>query len=419
MYTSVWPYSDGRSWTARYELDAGSLKNEVGQKKADGLRLVSLGGFSLGHGTHAVQRFCPIWEKREAGTVIPTAVTHFMKYHDIPGMSLAISKDEKLVYAGGFGWADKEHTRHVTTASLFRIASVSKPITAVAIMKLCTEGHLAPQNLVFGNNGILKELGTPGDPRIKKIIVQNLLQHSSGGWRNDAHDPMYTNPNLDQHKLIEWVLANRPLDYPPGVKYLYSNFGYCVLGRVIEKVTGKTYANYVKDKILAPCGISDMSIAGNTAADRLPDEVAYYDQNGKDPYGIQVSRMDAHGGWLATPVDLIDFAVRVDGFPKKDDLLPADWISYMTEPSGLYDDSTPPVPGNYASGWNVNGSTWWHFGSLEGTTSMLARTGDGFCWAAVMNTRFSEPATMNPKDKDTAAGLENLMWEIHDQVDHF
>ncbi|MFF7206274.1 serine hydrolase [Streptomyces sp. NPDC008141] len=419
VYTSVWPYSDGRSWTARYGMDASSLKIEVSQKKASGFRLVSLGGFALGSGTNAVQRFCPIWEKREAGTVIPTLVAKFRKYHDVPGLSLALSKDEKLVYAGGFGWADKAHAMAVSTSSLFRIASVSKPITAVAIMKLCAEGRLAPQTLVFGGKGILEEMGTPADPKIEKIIVRNLLEHSAGGWRNDSNDPMFTNPHLDQRKLIEWVLANRPLDYLPGTKYLYSNFGYCILGRIIEKVTGKSYANYVKEKILAPCGIGDMAIAGNTNADRLPNEVIYYDQNGEDPYGMPVRRMDAHGGWLATPVDLIDFALRVDQLPKKTDLLPADWISYMTEPSGLYDDSTPPQPGNYANGWHVNGSTWWHNGTLPGTTSMLARTSDGFCWAAAMNTRYREPDDKEPKDKDTAVALENLMWEIHDQVDTY
>lgn len=82
----------------------------------------------------------------------------------------------------------------------------------------------------------------------------------------------------------------------PGQNWAYSNFGYCVLGRVIEKITSKPYDEYVQQSVLNPCGITTMQLAGNTQADRRADEVVYYGQGEQDPYGMPVTRMDAFGG---------------------------------------------------------------------------------------------------------------------------
>src|SRR3712207_540861 len=127
---------------------------------------------------------------------------------------------------------------------------------------------------------------------------------------------MYANPAMDQHQLIAWVLATRPLDTDPGTRWAYSNVGYCLLGRIIERVTGQPYADYVRAQILGRCGITNMHIAGNTLADRRSDEVEYYARPPAthDPYGIPVARKDAEGGWLASAVDVVRFAVHVDGF---------------------------------------------------------------------------------------------------------
>jgi Beta-lactamase len=152
-----------------------------------------------------------------------------------------------------------------------------------------------------------------------------------------------------------------------------------------------------------------MQLAGNTRADRRPEEVTYYDQDGEDPYGIPVARMDAHGGWLATAVDLMRFAVRVDGFPAPPDILSSASITTMTTKSTA--EGT-----NYAKGWQVNSAgTWWHDGVLQGSSSILVRTSDGFCWAALINTRRS--GLDNDPGSDAGSALDQLMWAIHDQVD--
>lgn len=99
-------------------------------------------------------------------------------------------------------------------------------------------------------------------------------------------------------QLISWTLDNRALQRARGTVYDYSNFGYCILGRIVEEVTGKTYEQYVKDAILTPIGFTTMVNGGNTLTDRKPGEVKYYgtQAGGANPYAYNIARMDAHGG---------------------------------------------------------------------------------------------------------------------------
>lgn len=145
--------------------------------------------------------------------------------------------------------------------------------------------------------------------------------------------------------LISSTLNSRPLEYTPGAHYDYSNFGYCLLGRIIEKITGQTYEEAVKTLVLAPMGITSMKIGGNTLADRLPKEVRYYGQSGEDPYIHNIRRMDAHGGWVASAKDLARFLVYVDGFPVRPDILSSQALTTMITPSAANN--------GYACGWAV------------------------------------------------------------------
>jgi CubicO group peptidase (beta-lactamase class C family) len=344
-------------------------------------------------------------------------VDAFMRNFAVPGLSLAIAQQGGLVYAQGFGVADRDSGEKVTTSSLFRIASLSKPITAVAVMKLSEEGKLRLSDTVFGAKGILGTThGTqPYGTGVEAVTVQHLLEHASGGWSNQAPDPMYMSPELAHPALMSQVLDTRPLENAPGERYAYSNFGYCLLGRVIERVSGQTYEAFVRQHVLAPCGITTMRLAGNGRAERRPGEATYYDQDGGDPYGIPVSRMDSHGGWLGTPTDLLRFAVRADGLATTPDLLSAASINTMTTKSTAARDKKD---GDYAKGWAVNDDgTWWHTGLLEGSTSVLVRTAAGYCWAAVINTRKSDPAAPDDRTKSARPALDRLMWDIFERVD--
>jgi CubicO group peptidase (beta-lactamase class C family) len=220
---------------------------------------------------------------------------------------------------------------------------------------------------------------------------------------------MFRFDSWDHAKLISWTVANLPLTNPPGQSWAYSNFGYCVLGRVIEQVTGQPYVDYVQANILAPRGISDMRVAGNKLDQRAPNEVEYYGQYSEDPYKMNVTRMDSHGGWLATPSDLVIFLDHVAGAPNIPSLLKPETIKIMTTPSPAY---PPSSPGKYARGWMVrnNGAAnWWHSGSLPGSTTIMVRTSTGFCWAALTNTR-TEPSD------EIGGALDQMVWDMVHQV---
>ena len=182
----------------------------------------------------------------------------------LPGLSVAMARNGKMVFERGFGWADRDGGEKLTPEHRFRIASISKPITSVALFTLIEAGRLRLDDRVFGPNGLLGSDfgGPPYSPHIEEIRLVHLMTHTCGGWTNDGKDPMFRHPEMNHAELIRWTLANQPLLNAPGEKYAYSNFGYCVLGRVIEKLTQQPYDRYVQGKVLGPCGIREMRIAG-------------------------------------------------------------------------------------------------------------------------------------------------------------
>ena len=326
----------------------------------------------------------------------------FMAEHSVPGLSVAVARDGEILYQRGFGFADRDRSEKVTPAHLFRIASVSKPITSVTLFRLMEERRLTLEDAVFGARGMLRyDFGQPRKPWLEDIRIKHLLTHTAGGWQNDNTDPMFRFPAMNHKQLITWTIENVPLSYPPGRHYAYSNFGFCVLGRVIEKLTGVPYEQHVRAAILKRCGITNMRIAGNTLAERAPHEVVYYGAGRQDPYNMNVRRMDSHGGWLATARDLALFASHVDGHAPERNIL---------EPASIRQMTTPTVANKgYARGWAVNGvPNWWHSGSLPGTTTIMVRTASGFCWAALANSR--EIGT------NTGDALDQMMWNLVHQV---
>jgi CubicO group peptidase (beta-lactamase class C family) len=324
----------------------------------------------------------------------------FMETYEVPGLSVAIAIKGNPAYVEAFGVADREATEALTPQHRFRIASISKPITSTGIFTLIEAGKLQLDSRVFGPNSILgDDYPTPSNHQsnIEQITIEHLLTHTTGGWKNDASDPMGLDKKMNHRELIAFALEHNDLTSPPGKSFAYSNFGYCILGRVIEKLTGQTYEQYIKDNILKRCDIGGMRIAGNTLEERATREVKYYDQMGGDPYGLNVARMDSHGGWIATPSDLTAFFIHIDGFRDTDQLLNDETLRTMTTPSAAN-------PG-YAKGFFVNRqNNWWHAGLLPGTQTISVRTHSDFCWSAFTNTR--------SKFQDMGLALDMLVWHI-------
>src|ERR1700730_15576734 len=114
-----------------------------------------------------------------------------MEQYHAPGLSVAIARHGQFVCQRGFGYADKSNGERVTTGSLFRIASVTKPITSAAIFTLIEQGHLNLDDLIFGAHGLLKDdFGGNYPDLVKNITLHHLLTHTCGGWENDSNDPM-------------------------------------------------------------------------------------------------------------------------------------------------------------------------------------------------------------------------------------
>jgi N-acyl-D-amino-acid deacylase len=212
-----------------------------------------------------------------------------MRKYGIPGGAVAVMRDGRLIYARGFGYADVENKTPVQPDALFRIASVSKTLTSAAIMKLVEEGKLELDDRVAPL--IAQLTPTPGatvDPRWDEITIRHLLNHT-GGWDrtkpNGGFDPIdrpaiaaaaVNAPAPASSETLIRYMKGMPLDFNPGEKFAYSNFGYIVLGRVIERVSGMPYKEYVRARVLEPVGANRTQQGKSRMTDALADEVKYY-----------------------------------------------------------------------------------------------------------------------------------------------
>lgn len=345
----------------------------------------------------------------------------FMKERSIPGGALAVLYRGRLVLSRGYGLADRKTGAEVGPDSLFRIASISKPFTAAGILLLAQQGRLQLDNPVLPYLEVEPHLPDGGtmDPRWNKITLRHCLQHTGGWDRNASFDPMFRAVQFaeelglpvpaDAHAVIRCMLG-RALDFDPGQKYAYSNFGYCLLGRVIEKVTGMSYVDWMQAQVLAPLGIRKMKLGRSLERYRDAREVHYHmpekdmtssvfaSSPGRVPWpygGFHLEAMDSHGGWLATAADLVRFAA----FPANGKLLRPEWVQEVTR--------APAAPVSraeggalketyYGCGWSVRPVragkfNIWHGGSLPGTKTLLVRRWDDIAWAVLFNQRQNIP----------------------------
>ena len=353
---------------------------------------------------------------------IDRTVEGAMAAQQTPGLSLAISHQGKLAFAKAFGVASRADAQKLRTSHRMRLASVAKPLTAIAAMQLVEAHELSLDSKVLGSGGILGEDYAKDaelrDPRVRDITVRHLLEHSLGGFDNDpgdgTPDPMFDDLTLGTSELIGRVLREGMLEAAPGVRFQYSNFGYLLLGRVIAKVSGMSYAEYMASHVFEPSGATSFALAGSTLAERLPGEVAYHVGQAAPsaqaaPYRIAVQRLEAAGGWLATPVDLLRVLLRSDGFAAPaDTLLSAPSIAEMTRETDARTESGENP--HYARGWLVNSlGTWWPTGYLDGSQALVVRTADrygpskaeAFVWTAMVN------GTHGGADLD----LDTLLWQ--------
>jgi CubicO group peptidase (beta-lactamase class C family) len=330
-------------------------------------------------------------------------VNSFLRKWSVAGAVIAVANEGKLVFARGFGYADTALMIKTQPYNQFRIASISKLVTAIAIMKLHEEGKLSVHDKVFGYEGILNDpyFDDPKDKRVYDITVAQLLSHE-GGWtqRHGDHmfmpiliaDKMGVKPPADTKTIVRFALDRR-LHYTPGKGRSYSNLGYSILGLIIEKVSGMTYEEYCRKSLFEPLGIYDMTIAGNLPSERAPYEVTYYEPPDVLPkpsiYGTgelvkptyggnDIRTLGGAGAWVATAPDLMRLMLAVDGFGSRPDILSHESIKFMTD----RDKGYAPV------GWKttIYDGTWWRTGSFPGSAGMIKRQSNGISWVVLINS---------------------------------
>jgi len=337
-------------------------------------------------------------------------MTSFVRTHRIPGATLAVVRNGKIVYARGFGYADAKTRRAMKPDSLFRIASLSKPITSAAIMKLVDDKKLNLDDRAVDILNLKPREGGKIDPKLKKVTVRHLLLHNGGWDRAKSGDPMFRAVKTARAfglappasgKLVSRFMLTEPLDFEPGAKYAYSNLGYCLLGRIIEAKTNLSYEQYVRKELLAKIGVTQMRIGRSLKSKRAAGEVTYHTRN-KDkgpcvfppnvgrpvPWqygGFHLEAMDAHGGWIASAIDLVRFAREFDK------PLASRMLSKKSITATFARPKMRKEPAYYGLGWSVRPvgkkgkANTWHTGGLPGTSTLLVRRHDGLNWAVLFN----------------------------------
>lgn len=331
-------------------------------------------------------------------------IERFIGKWNIRGLSLAVTRNDSLLYTKGYGMADVERGEKMTPRNIMRLASASKLVTAIAIMRLVEDRKLSLNDKVFGPEGILSDTAFTNsikDRRLFDLTVDHLMMHK-GGFGMGAGDPMFNTKDIiaakklseapTNEELTEIVLG-RKIAFSPGQGFRYSNFGYMLLSLVIERVSGKKYWDYVQEEVLQPAGCYRFKPATNYYADRHDDEVRYYgpdtiaveEWNGSGRMvervygGSNINGLLGAGGWCASAADLARLVAATDKCPRVKNILTNASIDTLT----AYGEDD-----RRSRGWSEIDShgKWRRTGTLSSTHTLVERFPNGECWVIITNS---------------------------------
>lgn len=318
-------------------------------------------------------------------------VLSYLNAWKLKGASISVIRNDSLIFAKGFGWADVEKREQMQPYHLLRMASVSKLITAAGIMSLVDRGMLELDRKVFGKDGIL----TGGiydkvasDTSYCKITVEHLLRHEGGFILEpvfslgEVRRGLGITGKVSGEDVIRYAFT-KGLRFQPGESQNYSNLGFLLLSKIIERISGCEYEEYIQENIFKPIGCTDMHIGGTYLAERYKGEVRYYSHS--DAYvaygGNNLALCSGAGGWCGSTMELAKFVAAIDGKPQMRDVISVMSVQEMTE-------YFPESPQKFALGWNDTNPEkgWVRTGSLAGTTAFIKYFPDGECWIFIANT---------------------------------
>lgn len=360
-------------------------------------------------------------------------IERFIGRWNIKGLSLAVTRNDSLLYAKGYGWADVEAGKKMTPTNIMRMASASKLVTAIAVMRLVEDGKLRLDSKVFGPDGILNDTAYTNaikDRRLFDITVDHLLQHK-GGFGMGAGDPMFNTKDIISAKRLTApptneeltsIVLGRKIAFTPGQGFRYSNFGYMLLSLVIERVTGESYWDFVTENVLHPAGCYRFRPATNYYADRSEDEVHYYgpdtvaveEYNGSGRMvervygGSNVNGLMGAGGWCASASDLARLVAATDKYPHVSNIISNESIDSLTAYA---------KEGRVSRGWSEidEHGKWRRTGTLSSTHTLIERFPNGECWVMITN---SGVWTGHNFSRDMTRLISNLRSRYSDSFPH-
>jgi len=312
----------------------------------------------------------------------------------VPGASVVIIRDGHVILRRAYGMADLE--RHVAAApeTAYRLASVSKQFTAMAIMLLVRDGKLGYDQPV---RAILPELPAGA----QAVTVRHLLNHTSGVPDYEDLIPDSQTVQVNDRDVLTLLARRDTLYFPPGSTYRYSNSGYVLLGLIVERVSGVSFPEFLRARIFAPLHMS-ASVAHVDGADTVPHRA----------YGY--SPKDSAAGFTATDQSVTSATLGDGGiYTNVDDLVRWDQALYgeaLVDNATLRLATTPPVlPGGaqtqYGFGWFVdayrNERRWRHTGETSGFRNAIQRfPARRFTVIVLTNRSSGEPAVIAERIAD-------------------
>jgi D-alanyl-D-alanine carboxypeptidase len=287
-----------------------------------------------------------------------------MKQHRIPGLSIAVLKNGKVLKSKGYGLANIELKAPATAETVYQLASITKCFTATAVMLLVEDGKLDLADKIAAR--------LPGVPMAwSNVTVRHLLTHTSGikNYTQLAAIARHPQKDIKPEEMLSLV-ADLPLEFPPGERYDYSNTGYFLLGLLIEKLSEISYGDFLDRRIFKPAGMTQTRV--NDFADIIPGRATgYVLDDGGIANGVFVSPSQpfSAGALVTSTIDL----AKWDAALSSETIVKKSILRLMWTPATLNDGSLT----NYGLGWGIQereGRKWvQHNGGIIGFSSHMQR----------------------------------------------
>lgn len=401
LYAAIWEKVSSPLWGARHGISSLNYQNAFDNYYYQGYRPKHLNAFASGSSA----KFNCVWTNSAwSGTEIAkidNAVNGYLSSQGVTGLSIAIAKDGRLVFAKGYGTANNSTGEELAPNHSMRIMSISKSVTAVGIMTLIQKGLMSKDDFVFGPGSILgSKYATPADkPSLNRIRVRQLLWHTSGLRTCNGENVFWDATKTPDEAMAVLLGATDLILTDTSGGYEYSNTNYFILERIIEQVSKQKYETYIRQNVLNQCGIGSSMFVGQSNGNPVAGEVSYTPVR-----NMNLQLWAGFGGWVARPKDLLKLLNRVDGTASPSDILST--TSHNTMTTG----SAPMLNPGYAFGWmTASGNLQHHNGCYRGTRSFLVELGNGVSYAVIINSEPSNDGCSWTLKKEMEAGIKQIL----------